>query len=78
MEESTRWNHQNKCTGLQPMGRGPGVRATSASSIQIDFRYKGKRCRERISLPPTPANLKYAKRLKAAIEHEIATHSHED
>lgn len=55
------------------MGRGPGVRATSASSIQIDFRYKGKRCRERISLPPTPANLKYAKRLKAVIGHEIAT-----
>lgn len=73
MDESTRWDHQNKCTGLQQMGRGPGVRATSASSIQIDFRYKGKRCRERISLPPTPANLKYAKRLKAVIDHEIAT-----
>jgi integrase len=55
------------------MGRGPGVRATSANSIQIDFRYKGVRCRERISLAPTPANLKYAKRLKATIDHEIAT-----
>lgn len=55
------------------MGRGPGVRATSANSIQIDFRYKGVRCRERLSLAPTPANLKYAKRLKATIEHEIAT-----
>jgi integrase len=75
MEESSRWDHQNKCTGLQQMGRGPGVRATSASSIQIDFRYKGKRCRERISLPPTPANLKYAKRLKAVIDHEIATNT---
>ena len=57
------------------MGRGPGVRATSATSIQIDFRYKGRRCRERIALPPTPANLKYAKRLKAAIDHEIATNT---
>lgn len=55
------------------MGRGPGVRATSANSIQIDFRYKGVRCRERLSLAPTAANLKYAKRLKATIEHEIAT-----
>ena len=55
------------------MGRGPGVRAASESSIQIDFRYKGVRCRERLSLAPTPANLKYAKRLKASIEHEIAT-----
>lgn len=57
------------------MGKGPGVRATSASSIQIDFRYKGKRCRERIALAPTPANLKYAKGLKATISHEIATHT---
>lgn len=55
------------------MGRGPGVRATGPRSIQIDFRYKGIRCRERLSLAPTPANLKYAARLKATIDHEIAT-----
>jgi integrase len=55
------------------MGRGPGVRATSATSIQIDFRYRGVRCRERLSLPPTPKNLKFAARLKATIDHEIAT-----
>jgi integrase len=55
------------------MGRGPGVRTTSASSIQIDFKYRGVRCRERIRLPPTPRNLNYARRLKASIEHEIAT-----
>jgi integrase len=55
------------------MGRGPGVRATGPRSIQIDFRYKGVRCRERLSLAPTPANLKYAARLKATIDHEIAT-----
>jgi integrase len=54
------------------MGRGPGVRTTGAKSIQIDFRYQGIRCRERLRLAPTPANLKYAARLKAAIEHEIA------
>jgi integrase len=53
------------------MGRGPGVRAASASSVQIDFRFAGVRCREKISLCPTPANLKYAAKLKARIEHEI-------
>jgi integrase len=55
------------------MGRGPGVRATGKGSIQIDFRYKGVRCRERLRLTPTAANIKYAARLKATIEHEIAT-----
>lgn len=59
------------------MGRGSGVRATSASSIGISFVYKGQRCRERIALPPTPANIKYVKRLKATIEHEIATQTFE-
>jgi integrase len=54
------------------MGRGPGVRATGAKSIQIDFRYQGIRCRERLRLAPTAQNLKYAARLKATIEHEIA------
>jgi integrase len=77
MEESAGQSNSNQREKLQPMGRGPGVRATSATSIQIDFRYKGKRCRERIALAPTPANLKYAKRLKAVIDHEIATHTFE-
>lgn len=55
------------------MGRGPGVRAVGAEAIQIDFRWKGVRCRERLRLRPTTANLKYVARLKATIEHEIAT-----
>lgn len=55
------------------MGRGPGIRATSGSSIQIDFKWQGRRYRERLRLAPTPANLRYAARLKATIEHEIAT-----
>jgi len=54
------------------MGRGPGVRAVGVEAIQIDFRWKGARCRERIRLPPTARNLRYAARLKATIEHEIA------
>jgi integrase len=57
------------------MGRGRGVRATSASSIGITFQYNGARCREKLKLPPTPANKKYAERLKATIEHEIATNT---
>lgn len=55
------------------MGRGPGVRAASESSIQIDFIWQRKRYRERLRLPPTPKNLRYAARLKATIDHEIAT-----
>jgi integrase len=55
------------------MGRGPGVRVVGTEAIQIDFRWRGIRCRERLRLAPTAANLKYAARLKATIEHEIAT-----
>lgn len=53
------------------MGRGPGVRGIGRS-IQIDFRYKGVRCRERLRLEPNAKNLRYAKNLKARIEHEIS------
>ena len=51
------------------MGRKPrtGVRVVSASSIEISFTYRGKRCREKIKLKPTPANLKRAERHRAAI-----------
>jgi integrase len=55
------------------MGRGKGVRAASNSSIGITFQYRGARCREKLKLPPNPANKKFAERLKATIEHEIAT-----
>lgn len=57
------------------MGRGKGVRTASRSSIAITFQYRGARCREKLRLEPTPANLKYAQRLKATIEHEIATNT---
>ncbi|HEB66804.1 MAG TPA: DUF3596 domain-containing protein [Gammaproteobacteria bacterium] len=48
-----------------------GVRAASASSIEISFVYKGKRCREKIRLEPTPANLKRAERHREAILEAI-------
>ena len=44
-----------------------GVRAVSKTSIQINFEYRGIRCRERIKLTPTPANLKRAEQHRAAI-----------
>lgn len=72
MAQSARWADADEHPGVRRMGRGPGVRAASASSIQVDFRYQGVRCREKLSLPPTPKNLRYAARLKARIEHEIA------
>lgn len=50
------------------MGRdGSGVRIASDSSIEITFAYRGVRCRERLALKPTPANLKRAERHRSAI-----------
>lgn len=55
------------------MGRGGrGVRAVSDTSIEITFMYRGVRCRERITLKPSPTNLKKAEQHKAAIEHAIS------
>lgn len=54
------------------MGRdGRGVKAASESSIEISFMYRGVRCRERIPLKPSPANLKRAEQHRAAILHAI-------
>ena len=53
------------------MGRGSGARAASRTSIQISFYYKGVRCRERLKLQPTKANLRYAENLKGEIENAI-------
>src|SRR5437870_11692977 len=55
------------------MGDKSGVRVRSESSIEIDFYYRNVRCRERIKLNPTPRNIAYCAKLKARIEHEIAT-----
>jgi integrase len=50
------------------MGRKfTGVQAISKTSVEIAFTYRGVRCRERIKLKPTPANLKRAERHRAAI-----------
>lgn len=52
-----------------------GVRAASASTIEIDFYYAGARCRERLKLEPTPANLKKAARHRAAVISAIESGS---
>ena len=58
------------------MGRdGRGVKSASESSIEISFMYRGIRCRERVPLKPTPANLKRAEQHRAVILHAIATNS---
>jgi integrase len=49
-----------------------GVRSRSKTSIEIDFVYKGVRCRERFKLAPTPANLKRVYLHRAAILDAIA------
>ncbi|HYC42289.1 MAG TPA: DUF3596 domain-containing protein [Noviherbaspirillum sp.] len=48
--------------GIRPHGSG----------IQIDFIYQGKRYREKLAIPPTEANLKYAERTRNAILFDIA------
>ncbi len=53
------------------MGRRTGVRAASASSIQIDFTYKGMRCREKIKIKPTKANLAWAERRRGEVLNAI-------
>lgn len=55
------------------MGRGQdGVRAASSGSIELDFYYRDVRCKERLKLPPTAANLRFAANLRAQILTEIA------
>ncbi|MFE3968989.1 Arm DNA-binding domain-containing protein [Stenotrophomonas sp. YIM B13575] len=51
--------------------RQGGVRPATQSSIAIDFYYRGKRCRERIKLPPTARNLRYCENLLGQIKVEI-------
>jgi len=48
----------------------PGVRVRG-NSIQIDFRYKGVRCRETLRVTPTPTNLKNSANLLGRIKNEI-------
>jgi len=54
------------------MDRKKGIKVRSASGIQIEFMYRGRRCRETLKLEPTKANLQYAARMREAILHEIA------
>src|SRR5690606_17343241 len=68
MGQSTRRADSDRHGGLRRMGRdGRGVAAASESSIQITFQYRGRRCREKSRLKPTPANPKRAERHRAAI-----------
>ncbi len=50
------------------MGREfTGIRVVSETTIEIAFTYCGIRCRERLKLKPTPANLKATRRHREAI-----------
>lgn len=48
-----------------------GVRKASESTIEVDFYYRGRRCRERLKLEPTPRNLRWAESLLGKIRVEI-------
>lgn len=47
------------------------MRKASASTIEIDFYFRGQRCRERLKLEPTPRNLRWAESLLGQIRLEI-------
>lgn len=49
-----------------------GVRSRSQKSIEIDFIYRGQRCRETFRLAPTATNLKKVAQHRAAILEAIA------
>ncbi|MBW2940505.1 site-specific integrase [Zhongshania aquimaris] len=48
-----------------------GVNVRGEESIQIEFTYKGKRCRESLKLSPTDANLRYANNRRIEILSKI-------
>ena len=48
-----------------------GVSVRGEESIQIEFTYKGKRCRESLKLSPTDANLRYANNRRIEILSKI-------
>lgn len=56
---------------MPKMSDTPGIRARG-NSIQIDFYYKGVRCRETLKIKPTASNLKQAQHLLGKIQFEIA------
>ena len=53
-------------------GRSGGVRPATEESIELDFYYRGARCRERLTLAPTQRNLRWAENLRGRIRDEIA------
>lgn len=56
------------------MGRSTeraGVRKASESTIEVDFYYRGERCKERLKLEPTPRNMRWAESFLGKIRVEI-------
>jgi hypothetical protein len=60
--------------GRYPYKIAPGVWARSGQSIQVEFRYRGERCRETFQLDPErQRNRKWAINAREQIRTEIAT-----
>ena len=47
-----------------------GIRARG-QSVQLDFQYKGVRCRETLKIPPTKANLNFAQRVSFPVNATV-------
>lgn len=52
-----------------------GVRIASKTTLEINFRYKGCFCRERVKLKPSPSNLARAERFRASVVQAIENRS---
>jgi integrase len=62
--------------GAKQTPRGVTIRSNKTSeSLQIDFIYKGVRCRESLRLSPTASNIKYAAGLLGEIQRKIGSES---
>lgn len=80
MENGRRWPHLDQHTGSRRMGvnklakyEGIEIRdGATGATIRIRFQYQGRERRESLKLEATPANLKYASRLRGEILNAIA------
>jgi len=65
-----------KSVGDKRPPRGVTIREhKSVKSLQIEFTYRGVRCRESLRLEPTTANIRYAEGLRSEIQRKIVSES---
>lgn len=66
--ETTLRSNARPPEGGEVLPEGVEVRG---KSIRLTFHFEGRRCRETLKIPATPANIKYAARLRAEVINQI-------